>query len=163
MIPNGSWSEQKATLIATGLSSMPDAFFGSISLTDGDIIPNIDFFVELTPYITPEIMPNLCAIFEKDPAMKALCTDADGKIYSLPKKLPMRPATANEMYINQAWLDELGLPMPTTYTELADTLVAFSQMGDGRYGYIASSTLDFDLNNLRPSACRAAAPGTSWA
>ena len=148
MIPNGSWSEQKATLIATGLSSMPDAFFGSISLTDGDIIPNIDFFVELTPYITPEIMPNLCAIFGKDPAMKALCTDADGKIYSLPKKLPMRPATANEMYINQAWLDELGLPMPTTYTELADTLVAFSQMGDGRYGYIASSTLDFDLNNL---------------
>ena len=80
--------------------------------------------------------------------MKALCTDADGKIWSLPKKLPMRPITANEMYINKVWLEELGLPMPTTYTELADTLVAFSSLGDDCYGYIASSNLSFDLNNL---------------
>ena len=70
--------------------------------------------------------------------------DADGKIWSLPKKLPMRPITANEMYINKVWLEELGLPMPTTYTELADTLVAFSQSGEGRYGFIAASSLQFD-------------------
>ena len=148
MIPNGSWGDQKGTTLASGLKSLPDAFFGSISLTDGDIVPNLDMFVDLAPYITPEIMPNLSAIFEKDPAMKALCTDSDGKIYSLPKKLPMRPVTANEMYINQTWLDELGLPMPTTYTELADTLVAFSGLGDDCYGYISASSLSFDLNNL---------------
>ena len=51
-------------------------------------------------------------------------------------------------YIRADWLEELNLPMPTTYTELADTLVAFSQSGEGRYGYIAASSLQFDLNNL---------------
>ena len=144
---NATWGDQKALMLASGLSALPDAFFGSISLTDADIIPNTDYFVELTDLI-PQYMPNLTAIFEKDPDLKALCTDADGKIWSLPKKLPMRPITANEMYINKAWLEELGLPMPTTYTELADTLVAFSNSGEGRYGYIASSSLQFDLNNL---------------
>ena len=144
---NANWGDQKSLMLATGLSAMPDAFFGSISLTDADIIPNTDFFVELTDLI-PQYMPNLTAIFEKDPDLKALCMDADGKIWSLPKKLPMRPITANEMYINKVWLEELGLPMPTTYTELADTLVAFSNSGEGRYGYIAASSLQFDLNNL---------------
>jgi len=144
---NATWSDQKSLMLASGLSALPDAFFGSISLTDADIIPNSEYFVELTDLI-PQYMPNLTAIFEKDPSMKALCTDADGKIWSLPKKLPMRPITANEMYINKAWLDELNLPMPTPYTELADTLVAFSKSGEGRYGYIASSVLAGDLNNL---------------
>ncbi|MBQ9307906.1 MAG: extracellular solute-binding protein [Clostridia bacterium] len=144
---NGSWGDQKALMLASGLSALPDAFFGSISLTDADIIPNLDYFVDLTDLI-PEYMPNLTAIFEKDPDLKALCTDADGRIYTLPKKLPMRPVTANELYINKVWLDELGLDLPTTYTELADTLVAFSNSGEGRYGYIAASTLQNDLNNL---------------
>ena len=90
---NGSWSDQKSLMLASGLSALPDAFFGSISLTDADIVPNQDYFVELTDLIAA-YMPNLTAIFEKDPSMKALCTDADGKIWSLPKKLPMRPATA---------------------------------------------------------------------
>ena len=80
---NGNWGDQKSLMLATGLSAMPDAFFGSISLTDGDIIPNTDFFVELTDLI-PQYMPNLTAIFEKDPDLKALCQDADGKIWSLP-------------------------------------------------------------------------------
>ena len=144
---NGTWGDQKSLMLASGLSALPDAFFGSISLTDADIVPNTDYFVELSELI-PQYMPNLTAIFEKDPSMKALCTDAEGKIWSLPKKLPMRPITANEMYINKVWLEELGLPMPTTYTELADTLAAFSKSGEGRYGFIAASSLGFDLNNL---------------
>ena len=87
---NGSWGDQKSLMLASGLSALPDAFFGSISLTDADIVPNTDYFVELSELI-PQYMPNLTAIFEKDPSMKALCTDAEGKIWSLPKKLPMRP------------------------------------------------------------------------
>ena len=144
---NENWADQKALMLASGLSALPDAFFGSISLNDSDIALNEAFFVELTDLI-PEYMPNLTAIFEKDPTMKALCTNTDGKIYSLPKKLPMRPATANEMYINKVWLDELGLAVPTTYEKLADVLVAFSESGEGRYGFINSAALDGDLNNL---------------
>ena len=48
---NGNWGDQKSLMLATGLSARPDASFGSISLTDADIIPNTDFFVELTDLI----------------------------------------------------------------------------------------------------------------
>lgn len=144
---NSTWSDQKSLMLASGLEALPDAFFGSISLNDSDIALNEDYFVELTDYIV-QYMPNLTAIFESDPTMKALCTNTEGKIYSLPKKLPSRPATANEMYINKVWLDELNLKMPTTYTELAEVLAAFTKSGEGRYGFINSASLAGDLNNL---------------
>lgn len=144
---DATWSEQKSLMLGSGLSALPDAFFGSITLNDSDVTLNEDYFVELTDLIA-EYMPNLSAIFESDPTMKALCTNAEGKIYSLPKKLPLRPATANEIYINKVWLDELGLDMPSTYTELADVLVAFSNSGEGRYGFISAASLAGDLNSL---------------
>ena len=145
---NDNWGDQKSLMLASGLSALPDAFFGSITLDDGDILANQEYFVELSEYITPEIMPNLTAIFESDPSMKALCTDSEGNIWSLPKKLPLRPQSANQMFINKTWLDELGLEIPNTYEELADVLVAFSGLGDGKYGFISSSSLQGDLNSL---------------
>ena len=41
-------------------------------------------FLDLTPYITPEVMPNLAAILEKYPKIKAAIMQDDGKIYGLP-------------------------------------------------------------------------------
>lgn len=126
------WAEQKSLLLASG--DLPDAFFGYISLNATDISQNKSYFVDLTDLI-PENMPNLTAIFEKDAEMEAVCTNRDGRIYSLPKKLPLRPTVCgDEMYINKEWLDNLGLSMPTTYKELEECLVAFATQdadGDG--------------------------------
>ena len=41
-------------------------------------------FLDLTPYITPEIMPNLSAILEKYPNITAATTPEDGGTYGLP-------------------------------------------------------------------------------
>ena len=82
---NADWSEQKSLLLAGG--SLPDGFFGSNALTDSDVATNKASFVDLTDLINEENMPNLTRIFGEDSQMKALCTDADGKIYTLPKKL----------------------------------------------------------------------------
>ena len=49
---NQNWAEQKSLMLASGLSALPDAFFGSISLNDSDIALNEDFFVDLTDLIT---------------------------------------------------------------------------------------------------------------
>lgn len=128
----GDWSEQKSLLLASG--DLPDAFFGSIALTASDIAQNKSYFVELTDLIA-ENMPNLSQIMEDDPEMRTVCTNRDGEIYSLPKKLPLRPEVCgNVMYINQDWLDNLNLETPTTYEELADVLKAFAAEdadGDG--------------------------------
>ena len=41
-------------------------------------------FIDLTPYITPEVMPNLTAMLEAHPEIRAAITMSDGKIYGLP-------------------------------------------------------------------------------
>ena len=96
---------------------------------------NKDYFVDLTPYINEETMPNLTKAMEECPELRAACTDRDGKIYSLPKKLPLRPTVCgNGLYINQDWLDNLGLEAPKTLDELTDVLLAFAKEdadGDG--------------------------------
>lgn len=125
------WGEQKSLLLASG--DLPDAFLGSISLNSSDIAMNRDYFVDLTDKIAD--MPNLTAAMEKDPVLRAICTDRDGKIYSLPKRLAMRPkVNGDAWYINREWLDRLGLDMPTNIEELTDVLLKFKTEdadGDG--------------------------------
>lgn len=103
---NGDWAEQKSLLLASG--DLPDAFWGSLCLSDTDVNQNKSNLVELTDLIA-ENMPNLNRVFETDASMKAIITDRNGEIYSLPKKLPLRPQVNDIMYINQTWLDALGL------------------------------------------------------
>lgn len=78
-----SLSEQVNIHIAGG--ELPDAFqgcgFSNYELTnygaDGT-------FIDLTPYINEEIMPNLTKILEEHPEIRAAITMDDGKIYGLP-------------------------------------------------------------------------------
>ena len=56
-----------------------------------------------------------------------IATQSDGKIYGLPKYQRFWPATASRQFINQQWLDQLGLSMPTTWDELYEVLVAFKE------------------------------------
>ena len=125
------WAENKALLMSSG--EMPDAFLGSDTLSDLDIQNSKGLLVELTDLIA-ENMPNLSRIMEEDQEIKTVMVDRDGEIYGLPKKLPMRPQVANQMFINKKWLDNLGLEMPTTYKELEEVLKAFKELdadGDG--------------------------------
>ena len=120
---DNDWQEQKSLLLASG--DLPDAFFGSICLKDTDISQNKDYFLELTDLIDQN-MPNLKAVFEKEPELLARAKDRNGEIYSLVKKLPLRPEVCgNILYINKEWLDNLNLEVPTTYEELENVLEAF--------------------------------------
>ena len=78
-----SLAEQVNIRIAGG--DWPDAFMGvgfsNYELTnygeDGT-------FINLDPYITPDIMPNLSAILEENPNIRSAITMSDGCIYGLP-------------------------------------------------------------------------------
>lgn len=119
---NSDWGDKKAVVMSGG--DLPDTFWGSISLNDSDIAQNQASFISLEDYIDKD-MPNLKKAFKEDPAPKAMVTSPDGHIYSLPKKLPMRPTIANQLFINKTWLDKLGLAMPDTYEDFIDVLTAF--------------------------------------
>ena len=131
-----SLGEKVGVLI--GGNQLPDAFI-AVGFSQNDIneYGGDGTFIDLTPYITPEIMPNLSAIFEKHPEIKAGITQADGKIYGLPSGELMGTAAIGatddlSIYavpefsmINKTWLDKLNLPVPTNLTELHDALKAF--------------------------------------
>lgn len=133
-----SLSEQVNIRIAG--NDLPDAFnavgFSNYDLTnygqDGT-------FIDLTPYITEEYMPNLTKILDEHPDIRAAITMDDGCIYGLPAGEQMGTAGVGKAedyniytipqysMINKTWLDELGLEVPTTLDELHDVLVAFQE------------------------------------
>ena len=133
-----SLGEKVGVLI--GGNQLPDAFIAvGFSANDINEYGSDGTFIDLTPYLTPEIMPNLSAILEKHPDIKAGITQADGCIYGLPSGELMGTAAIGatddlSIYavpefsmINKTWLDELGLDVPTNLTELHDALVAFKE------------------------------------
>ena len=122
-ILNSDWGDQKAVVL-TNASQLPDAFLGNICIGESDVLNNPGLFLPLDDYID-EYMPNFKAIIDSDPTMKALAVSADGHIYGLPAFKPCRPVIANQVFINQTWLDNLNLSMPTTYEEFIDVLTAF--------------------------------------
>jgi putative aldouronate transport system substrate-binding protein len=118
------WNQEKALMFASG--DVPSVIFGSIGFLDSDYINNIEYFIPLDDLID-KYMPNLKAVFQQDPDLKKIVTFTDGHIYSLPARLPARPQVSYQPYINQTWLDKLGLKVPQTTEELYQVLKAFKE------------------------------------
>jgi len=149
-----SLGEQVNISIAGG--ELPDAFMG-VGFSNYDLSRYGDdgTFIDLTPYLTEEYMPNLTKILEENPDIRSAITMDDGYIYGLPAGERMGTAGigAQEDYsiytipqfsmINKAWLDDLGLPVPTTLDELHDALKAFkdNDMSAKYYGNTPGSTI----------------------
>ena len=135
---------------------LPDAFQG-VGFSSYDIATyGADgVFIDLTPYINAETMPNLTKILEEHPDIRAAITMPDGKIYGLPAAEQMGTGGIGlendySIYtvpqfsmINKAWLDHLGLPVPTTLDELYTCLKAFrdNDMSATYYGNAPGSTI----------------------
>ncbi len=153
-VMSDSLSEQVNVRIAGG--ELPDAFMG-VGFNNYDLTNygSDGTFIDLTPYLTEEYMPNLTKILEENPDIKSAITMSDGCIYGLPagEKMGTAGIGAENDYsiytipqfsmINKAWLDDLGLEVPTTLDELHEALVAFKEndMSAKYYGNDAGSTI----------------------
>lgn len=153
-VMSDSLGEQVNVRIAGG--ELPDAFMG-VGFNNYDLTNygSDGTFIDLTPYLTEEYMPNLTKILEENPDIKSAITMSDGCIYGLPagEKMGTAGIGAEEDYsiytipqfsmINKAWLDELGLSVPTTLDELHEALVAFKEndMSAKYYGNDPGSTI----------------------
>ncbi len=149
-----SLAEQVNIRIAGG--DLPDAFMG-VGFSNYDLTNyGADgTFINLDPYITPDIMPNLSAILEQNPNIRSAITMSDGCIYGLPAAEQMGTAGIGKeedysiytipqfSMINKAWLDDLGLAVPTTLEELHTALKAFkdNDMSHKFYGNDAGTTI----------------------
>ena len=75
-----------------------------------------------------EYMPNLSAILEANPVIKASITTPEGHIYCLPwiNDMP-RDLVYGKYWINNTWLQNLGIAEPATVDELYAALTAFKE------------------------------------
>jgi putative aldouronate transport system substrate-binding protein len=121
---SSDWNEQKSLLFAS--RDMPDIAIGNQTFNTTDISNNRDYFIPLDDLID-KYMPNLKAAFAETPELRRASTSPDGKIYSLPARLPARPITRNMTIINKTWLDRLGLAEPQTIEDLYNVLKAFKE------------------------------------
>lgn len=128
-------------------NDLPDAFLNSKFTddelvrygTDGTLIP-LEGLIE-------QYAPNLQAIFEERPELKAAVTASDGHIYSLPSAEELGLAAVPFFWsINKSWLDALGLDVPTTVDEYHDALVAFKTQDPNGNGKADEIPLSF-INN----------------
>ena len=125
------WGD-KIALEMANIKTLPE-FISPAGLGDADILKYAKqgVIIPLEEYITPELMPNLCKVFEQAPEYKDMCTDENGHIWTLPwiEQLGVGKTAiqtiGNMPFINTAWLDFLGLKMPTTVDEFEQVLIAF--------------------------------------
>lgn len=158
-IPAESFKEKKNLMLATG--NLPDAFMmGEFSKEDevnygkqGIIIPLNDL-IEKYGYYTKQV-------FEQQEQLPAAVTAPDGNIYSLPRINECYHCMySGKAWINQEWLDKLGLKYPETTDELVEVLRAFKTQdpnGNGKQdelGMIGSTDgwnanpVDFLMNSF---------------
>ena len=130
------WGD-KIALEMANIKTLPE-FISPAGLGDADILKYAKqgVIIPLEEYITPELMPNLCKVFEQAPEYKDMCTDENGHIWTLPwiEQLGVGKTAiqtiGNMPFINTAWLDFLGLKMPTTVDEFEQVLIAFRDNAD---------------------------------
>lgn len=118
------WEQKKGAMLAGG--DIPDIIVGPNAITDADFSKFKGLFEDLTPLIEDH-GPNIQKMFEEKSELKVISTQLNGEIYGLPKYQRYWPDTGTRQFINQKWLDNLGLEQPTNWDELYTVLKAFKE------------------------------------
>jgi len=124
-IPQEGRAEKLSLILASG--DYPDIFM-SVGMTDQQITTYGEgegMFLALNDLI--ENSGNFTKVMlEEYPGALGNMTQMDGNIYALPEVNECYHCTlASKFWINEQWLDNLGLEEPTTLDELYNVLVAF--------------------------------------
>lgn len=83
-----------------------------------------ELLIPLDEYID-QYMPNYKERLDADPELARSLRSSDGKMYQIGWLIPQNINTDSHLFINQTWLDNLGLKTPTTIEEFEQVLIAF--------------------------------------
>lgn len=133
------WETVKSTRFASG--DIPDLLFNATN--NSDYTKYTGLFQDMTDLIE-ENAPNIQEMFTNVPDTKTLATSGDGKIYSIPKMQTVWPKTNTVLFINKKWLDNLGLEMPTTFSEFEEVMKAFKEKDPNGNGQADEIPLDYN-------------------
>ena len=125
-----AWRQQLPELLA-GENAPEVLFKAELSPTQTNELYQQGLLIDLKPYLQ-ENMPNLSALLAAHPEWERQITLPGGAIAALPGINTLQ--TNNAMWINRAWLDRLGLEMPTTAEELTRVLRLFANSDPNQNG-----------------------------
>lgn len=122
-------TERKNLMFASGV--LPDLLVG-MSLSPNEVSRygmSEKMLLSFKDLATPEIMPNLAALYEMYPQGKAVVTTPDGEQYTLPFFVngPGLHGESARVFIDQARLDAVNKQLPQTLDELNEVLYAFKE------------------------------------
>ena len=121
-----AWKNQ-LTIMLSG-NTLPDLVVNA-GLGYGDV--NADgekgAYLALDKYA--DLMPNLTALMAAEPSLKLAMTASDGHYYGLNRYVTDKLSGARfpMVYINDQWLEKVGMKVPTTADELYAVLKAFKE------------------------------------
>ncbi len=153
VLTNAETSERISTIMASG--DLPDVFINCLGDSDRLTYGQAGALLPIDEYL--EYMPNLSAVMEQYPDLRAYLTCPDGHIYSIPQinfysVWPGNGAyTKSAVNINQKWLDAVGMEIPTTTDELYEVLKAFKTMDPNGNGEADEIPLTFRYSGWNSS------------
>ncbi|MBR4768573.1 MAG: extracellular solute-binding protein [Lachnospiraceae bacterium] len=126
----GNTSETLSLMFADG--DLPDIIigggFGTSSLMNYGAQEGL--LLDLAPYITKDLTPNLYKLYEEHPEYREAVEDEDGRVWSLGYINDTSDrGQISRAFINYDWLEAAGLKTPKTLDEFVDMLRAFKQRG----------------------------------
>lgn len=130
----GSSYIQQISLTASAGEKLPDVFWGlqEMPIMTANSLGDAGYFIDLTDLIEKHAT-NYKAQYsnltkEEQERVQRKGTSESGKFYSMPlmwSGQPLMDNLQNMIYINQTWLDAVGMSMPTTIDEFVAVLEAF--------------------------------------
>lgn len=126
-VENAEARTKALTLFAA--DDLPDVLGkNALNMVDVTKFGTSNQLVDFAPFMEAGLMPNFKKLYDEDVNVRIACTDADGKIFSLPSVyLAPIETTRRFMHINETWLKNVGMEKPTTIEELLNVLRAFKE------------------------------------
>ncbi|TDQ42969.1 carbohydrate ABC transporter substrate-binding protein (CUT1 family) [Aureibacillus halotolerans] len=122
--PTDALTDRRQLLLASG--DYPEVFLeGKFSSTDLLTYGSQGVFLPLNDLIE-EHAPNITAMMDKSEVFREAITAPDGNIYALPRFNECYHCTYSQKYwMNEDWLNAVGMEMPKTTDDLYEVLKAF--------------------------------------
>ncbi|WP_194287324.1 extracellular solute-binding protein [Gracilibacillus oryzae] len=121
--PSSDWTSKRNLMLASG--DLPDVV---LKLSPSDVVVGgaQGTFLPLEDMIA-KYAPNFTNFLEEYPEVRDSITAPDGHIYSIPlaNMAKYKRVSGNSLWINQKWLEQVGMEMPKTTEDFKKVLEAF--------------------------------------
>ena len=129
-LPATDTAAKFAAMVAADELKGYDVINYQLSLTNAKMYADQGAIRDVSEFFADGLAVNCDAAVAAHPEQYLISsiTTAEGEIFGVPKiQIAPQNETKYKMWINQGWLDNLGLELPTTTEEFYDMLVAFKE------------------------------------